>query len=220
MAAKPLYQVQNSKRRMSLFFTYALGFLAQVFFGSRMIIQWIQSEKARKVVSPTLFWQTSLIGSFLFLVYGILRNDAVIILGQFLSFYIYIRNLQIQHEWKTIPSVVRALILPLPFFSLGWVLWYDIEFWNKLLTHNDFTDWLMIVGTCGQLMLNLRFIYQWYNAERHEFSVLPLGFWIISLLGSVMILFYAFYRLDPVLLLAQGMWPSDLYQKYHDPSKE
>ena len=190
---------------MNTFFVYALGFLAQAFFGSRMIIQWIKSEKAKKVVSPTLFWQTSLIGSFLFLIYGILRNDAVIILGQFLSFYIYIRNLQIQHEWKQIPYVFRWLLLPLPFISLGWVLWYDSGFWEKLLFHNDFTDGWMIVGTCGQLLLNFRFFYQWYYAERHKLSVLPLGFWMISLAGSVMILVYALYRLDPVLLLSQGM---------------
>ncbi|MBL7857525.1 MAG: lipid-A-disaccharide synthase N-terminal domain-containing protein [Cyclobacteriaceae bacterium] len=190
---------------MNSIFIYALGFLAQAFFGSRMIIQWIKSEKAKKVVSPTLFWQTSLMGSFLFLVYGILRNDAVIILGQFLSFYIYIRNLQIQQEWKKIPAVIRWVLLPLPFISLGWVLWYDAGFWNKLMAHNDFADALMIVGTCGQLMLNLRFFYQWYYAERYQLSVLPLGFWLISLAGSIMIIIYAVYRLDPGLLISQGM---------------
>jgi lipid-A-disaccharide synthase-like uncharacterized protein len=33
--------------------------------------------------------------------------------------------------------------------------------------------------------------------------VLPIGFWIISLLGSSMIIAYAIFRLDPVLILAQ-----------------
>ena len=35
---------------------YALGFLAQICFSARLLIQWIISEKEKQVVSPTLFW--------------------------------------------------------------------------------------------------------------------------------------------------------------------
>ncbi|MGI9545352.1 MAG: lipid-A-disaccharide synthase N-terminal domain-containing protein, partial [Cyclobacteriaceae bacterium] len=34
-------------------------------------------------------------------------------------------------------------------------------------------------------------------------SVLPMGFWLISLFGSLMIISYAIYRYDPVLFLGQ-----------------
>ena len=69
---------------------YLIGLLAQVFFSARMLIQWILSEKYKKVVSPSLYWVFSLLGAYLLCIYGWLRNDFSIILGQFISFYIYI----------------------------------------------------------------------------------------------------------------------------------
>ena len=74
---------------------YALGFLAQICFSARLLIQWIISEKEKQVVSPTLFWLLSLLGSYLLFFYGWLRNDFAIILGQLISYYIY---LEFEHE--------------------------------------------------------------------------------------------------------------------------
>ena len=67
---------------------YAIGFLAQGFFSARMLVQWILSEKARRVLSPTVFWVLSIIGSYLLCIYGWLRHDFAIVLGQFISYYI------------------------------------------------------------------------------------------------------------------------------------
>ncbi len=75
---------------------YLLGFFAQSLFGARTVVQWVQSERVGRVVSPTWFWIFSLCGSSLFLVYGLLRHDVVILFGQTISFYIYIRNLQLK----------------------------------------------------------------------------------------------------------------------------
>ena len=44
---------------------YVVGFLAQLFFSARILLQWILSERAKKVISPTIFWQLSLVGSYL-----------------------------------------------------------------------------------------------------------------------------------------------------------
>jgi lipid-A-disaccharide synthase-like uncharacterized protein len=60
-----------------------------------------------------------------------------------------------------------------------------------------------MVGWVGQLLLTGRFIYQLYFAEKAHQSILPLGFWIISVAGSLMILMYALYRTDVVLLVGQ-----------------
>lgn len=65
-------------------------------FGIRIVIQWWIAEKRRESVSPSLFWKFSLAGSAIFLVYGILRTDIVIIVGQIISYVIYIRNLQLK----------------------------------------------------------------------------------------------------------------------------
>ena len=65
----------------SSLFVYAIGFVAQGFFSARMLIQWILSERAHRVVSPNLYWICSLVGSILLFVYGWLRSDFAIILG-------------------------------------------------------------------------------------------------------------------------------------------
>jgi lipid-A-disaccharide synthase-like uncharacterized protein len=187
------------------YWIYGLGFFAQALFGTRLLVQLFYSEKEGKVVSPTIFWQLSLVASFLFLIYGILRDDMVIILGQTLSYFIYIRNLQLKNDWKKIFLFFRVILVLLPFVALGWVFFGSENKLALILAKNDFTHPIILMGTVGQLLLNLRFIYQWYYSEKHKSSLLPLGFWIISAAASVMILIYASYRIDPVLLVAQGM---------------
>lgn len=189
---------------MKDYIIYAIGFSAQVLFGSRMLVQWIQSEKARRVVSPTLFWKTSLIASGLFLLYGLLRNDIVIIFGQFLSYFIYIRNLQLDGDWKKMASYSRRFFILFPFFIVIGV--FNLAVWRFELWGSDqLQQPLLVAGAVGQLLLNFRFVYQWYLSEKTGVSVLPLGFWVISFFGAVLVIVYAVYRLDPVLLLAQTL---------------
>lgn len=187
------------------YWIYGLGFLAQSTFGVRLIVQWYYSEKEGKVASPTLFWQLSLIASFLFLIYGILRDDVVIILGQTLSYFIYVRNLQLKNDWIKMPAGVRVFLLMLPVFAFNYLIFGANHNFQSIFAQTDLGHPLIIMGAIGQLLLNLRFVYQWYYSEKHKSSILPLGFWIISTLASVLILSYASYRLDPVLLVAQGM---------------
>ena len=61
----------------------------------------------------------------------------------------------------------------------------------------------MIWGGLGQAVFTFRFVYQWYHSERLKESVIPNGFWVISLAGSLMIISYAIFRLDPVLIIGQ-----------------
>lgn len=184
---------------------YGLGFFAQSLFGARLVVQLILSEKKGKVVSPTIFWQLSLMASFLFLIYGIIRNDLVIIFGQTLSYFIYIRNLQLKNDWVKFPWVVRITLVILPLAAIAFVFFGEAERLNLILNNNDFSNPIIVIGAIGQLLLNFRFLYQWIYSEKQHESVLPLPFWVISTVASVMILVYATYRVDPVLLVAQGM---------------
>ncbi|MGD9210145.1 MAG: lipid-A-disaccharide synthase N-terminal domain-containing protein [Desulfobacteraceae bacterium] len=84
---------------MSTTFIYAIGFSAQILFSARMLLQWLKSESVGKVISPVLFWWFSIAGALLMLVYGVLRKDVVIMGGQFLLYYIYIRNLMLKRAW-------------------------------------------------------------------------------------------------------------------------
>jgi lipid-A-disaccharide synthase-like uncharacterized protein len=69
------------------------GIVAQVVFGSRFILQWIASERAGRSVMPLSFWFLSILGGAMTLVYGFVRREPVIIIGQGLSTAIYLRNL-------------------------------------------------------------------------------------------------------------------------------
>jgi len=69
------------------------GFIAQVMFMARFLVQWIASERARRSVVPAAFWFFSVAGGALLLVYAIYREDPVFILGQGAGLFIYLRNI-------------------------------------------------------------------------------------------------------------------------------
>lgn len=182
-----------------------MGFVAQGFFSARMLIQWVLSERQRRVVSPVVYWVCSLAGSILLFVYGCLRNDFAIVLGQLISYYIYVWNLDIKGAWERIPLVVRVVLFALPLVAVTYLLG-DAEYFIKSFFHNERVPfWLLLYGSAGQIIFTLRFIYQWYYSYRRHRSILPVGFWIISLVGSGMIVSYAIFRHDPVLILGQSV---------------
>lgn len=183
---------------------FGLGFLSQLFFSARILYQWIASEKAGKVLSPPAFWILSIAGSYLLFIYGVLRNDFAIILGQFVSYYIYLWNLKMQGQWKKIAESIKILLILTPIVAIGIMLRDASGFFDTFFNNKDVPLWLLIFGSAGQVIFALRFVYQFlYSAARHE-STLPVGFWIISLVGSIIIISYALFRKDPVLILGQS----------------
>lgn len=183
---------------------FGVGLLAQLLFSARVLYQWIVTEKARKVLSPPAFWVLSIIGSYLLFIYGVLRDDFSIILGQFLSYYVYLWNLNMQKLWEKIAGIVKVMLLLTPVAAVAYML-RDPSSFNLTFFHNqDVPLWLLIFGSTGQVIFSLRFVYQWVYGLIHHCSVLPLGFWIWSLIGSLIIIVYAFFRLDPVLILGQS----------------
>lgn len=186
------------------YWLFGLGFFAQGLFGMRLLIQLYLSEKAGKSVSPTIFWQISLLASFLFLTYGIIREDAVIIIGQSLSYLIYIRNLQLKGAWKSLSLPVRLLIFALPTAAWLWIIKKPDGLY-QLFNGASFLSFWSLIGTVGMLMLNLRYLYQWYRSEQEKESVLPFGFWVISAVASLVVVLYGYQKSDPVLIISQGM---------------
>src|SRR3954451_18594096 len=76
-------------------FWLAFGILAQVLFGGRFLVQWIASERAGRSVMPLAFSFFSIAGGVLTFIYGFARHDAVIMIGQVLSLFVYSRNLML-----------------------------------------------------------------------------------------------------------------------------
>ncbi len=190
---------------MSSWWVYTIGFTAQILFSARLLLQWIASEKQKKVLTPSNFWKVSLLASFLLFVYGYLRSDFSIMLGQALTYFIYIRNLQLQGEWRKMP---RGMRLFLYFFPVILFIYsynnntYDVQ---KLFFNENIPLWLLILGSEAQVIFTFRFIYQWIYSEKIKKSILPIGFWLLSLIGASLILVYAILRKDPVLFVGHAI---------------
>lgn len=189
---------------MNSYLIYSIGFVAQLLFSARLLVQWIASERARRVLSPVLFWQLSMVASFLLCLYGWLRNDFAIIAGQFISYYIYIWNLKTQGAWDKLTVPFRLLFQYTPVVAAAWFLLNWKETIPHLFVQEHIPLWLIVFGTVGQFTFTLRFVYQWWYSHRVGKSLLPLNFWLISLAGSSMIIVYGLIRRDPVLILGQS----------------
>lgn len=184
---------------------FLIGFISQVLFFTRTLLQWILSERAKKVLSPTIYWVLSIIASYLFCIYGWFRNDFAILLGQVISYYIYIWNLNENGVWYRVHPLLRIILILTPVAAIGYVFKNGQYFVENFLSHPNIPLWLLVFGSLGQIIFTLRFVYQWIYSMRRNESLLPLGFWLISLIGSGIIVIYGMIRLDPVLILGQSV---------------
>jgi len=182
---------------------FSVGIVAQLLFTGRTIVQWFQSEKAGKSLSPVLFWQLSLLGSIVFFAYGVLRRDLAIVLGQLVVYFIYVRNLHLKDQWVTVAPVFRWVVYVVPVASLAYLLSSAPGNLVEMVGNPDVPPWLMTWGALGQFVFTSRFVVQWIDSEARKESVLSGRFWVLSLAGSTMIMSYAALRRDPVLFLGQ-----------------
>jgi len=183
---------------------FTIGFAAQFFFTARTAFQWFKSEKEKKVVSPSAYWILSVIGAYLMFIYGVMRNDFSIILGQLISYTIYLWNLNAKGIWQKLHIIVKALLIATPIVAVGLLLGDAQRWFTSFFRNEGIPLWLVIFGSAGQVIFTLRFVYQWAYSKSHGASVLPLGFWIISIIGSATIIAYGIIRRDPVLILGQA----------------
>ncbi|MBP9951089.1 MAG: lipid-A-disaccharide synthase N-terminal domain-containing protein [Cypionkella sp.] len=83
----------------------------------------------------------------------------------------------------------------------------------------------VLFGFAAQLMFTGRFLIQWLASEKQKRSVVPVAFWYFSIIGGLMLLAYAIYRLDPVFILGQALgvfiYARNLWlikREHHDPA--
>lgn len=187
----------------SPFWIYAVGLAAQVFYTGRLLIQWYLSEKHKTVVSPGSFWVFSLIGSALMFLYGYLRQDFAIIIGELFTYYIYMWNIQEKGLFAKTHKAMPFLLSMIP-IAVVIALLFDLpNFSENFLRNEAVPPALLAFGTAGQIVFKSRFIYQWFYSVKHKESLLPLPFWIIAVIGSLMIIIYGAIRHDWVLILGQ-----------------
>ncbi len=83
----------------------ALGFLGQLLFTGRMLVQWLTSEKHKRSVVPVAFWWMSLGGASMLLIYFVWRKDIIGVLGQSTGWMIYSRNLYLIYRNRRKPGM-------------------------------------------------------------------------------------------------------------------
>ena len=64
---------------------------------------------------------------------------------------------------------------------------------------------MIIIGFGGQALFGARFIIQWIKSENEKKSVIPLAFWYFSICGGCVLLTYAIWRKDPVIIAGQSI---------------
>jgi len=65
-------------------------------------------------------------------------------------------------------------------------------------------NWLLILGFSGQIAFSLRFLVQWIASEMKKESHIPVVFWYFSVVGGSILLVYAIFRKDPVIIVGQS----------------
>ncbi len=60
----------------------------------------------------------------------------------------------------------------------------------------------VLFGFTAQFVFFLRFAVQWWVSEKKKQCVIPISFWYLSLVGTVMILIYSVKRQDIVFTAA------------------
>ena len=120
------------------------------------------------------------------------------------SFMGWMSNLNMKNSWQKIPVLIRYILLITPIVAIGYMLAEVKGFINQFFYNENIPFGLLLWGSLGQIIFTLRFVYQWVYSRRHHDSILPMGFWLISLSGSLIIVSYALVRHDPVLILGQS----------------
>lgn len=182
-----------------------IGWIGSAFFFARFLVQWLVSERAKRSVTPNVFWWMSLGGSLCLGAYAFSLGEVVLLLGNAVNGAIFARNLQINRGsrlriGKGWLAAIGAMILTIVVAS------------GILQGRTDGSralGWLICV-TLGQALWSSRFVLQWWHAERRSRGELPHAFWWVSLAGNGLLLAYAIHIGDPVYVA--GFLPGPLVQ--------
>jgi len=173
-----------------------IGFLGQGLFASRIILQWIASEKAGRSIVPRGYWSVSLVAAGLVLAYAVGRHNIVYALSVLPGALVAWRNMRLRRGRR------RRELLPWAVALLALIAWAA---YRQLLDEKYVGPpvWAA-VGITGSILWSLRNLLQWWISERLGQSTLPVSFWVLSLVGSLLLVLYAITRADLVMIIGYG----------------
>lgn len=181
---------------------YLLGFIPQLLFALRFLLQWLMTEYRGQSIVPRLFWQLSLTGNVLMTAHGCLQLHYLVSVVQACNAIIAWRNLDLMGAKRL---SLRAVIVFL-FFAIACVtllfMWQspsNLSRWFSSPNSADMLAWNWhIFGALGMVLFSSRFWVQWWQAEREQVSRLSASFWWLSLGGNLILFFYFWELGDPV----------------------
>jgi lipid-A-disaccharide synthase-like uncharacterized protein len=188
-----LFSIPVAGRTIPVTLWTLFGLIGNLLFTTRVLLQWIASERRKQTVTPVSFWWLSLSGALVLIVYAFGKLEIPFILGYAVSLVPYFRNLRIAY-YPDRPARRSGWIVTA---ALGLACVPIIVFWQKQAVQ----DGWFYFGLLGNAVFGSRFFVQWVQSEKRRESVLPLPFWYLSLVGAVILLVYAIIRNDLVFIL-------------------
>jgi lipid-A-disaccharide synthase-like uncharacterized protein len=175
---------------------YPLGILSTIAFTSRFLIQWMQSEKARRSFVSAPFWWLSIFGNGSYGIHALIQGQFFVCVVQAINGVIAARNLNLmsQAPWR-LSTVLAALGGSLAVPTLLFLV-FSSEDWFRIPTHAGQSNAAQVapiwhfIGTLGVVLFASRFWIQWIHAEKARMSTLEKPFWYLSLIGALLSIFY------------------------------
>jgi lipid-A-disaccharide synthase-like uncharacterized protein len=180
------------------------GLVGNVLFTSRVIMQWVASERQKKSIAPVTFWWGSLAATIIMVFYSIQRIEIAFLLGYTINLVPYTRNLMLSYPkpraWHIVSYSVAGLVF------LGSLIFLILNAkaampWEQSAPAARIASNWIYLGLVSNILWSTRFIPQWIYSERKGRSVFPLWFWIWSLFGQLLCLSYALILHDLVYIL-------------------
>jgi len=193
-------------------FLYPLGLVANLLFGVRFFVQWIQSEKQKASVVTKSFWRLSFVANTLLCVHSYLQGQYPVCVIQSLNAVIAWRNLNLMRtKQASLKTTLYIFILSALTVSSLFLFKENFEWmtppklpWTQARASNASFAW-HILGLFGMLLFASRFWVQWWLAEKHHKSYLGKAFWQISCAGALLCIAYFIRLLDVVNILGYAM---------------
>ncbi len=187
---------------------YPLGFVANLLFAGRFLVQWIQSEKKGQSVVSRTFWRLSFVANLSMCLHAYIQLQFPVCLIQALNATIAWRNLNLMGKricrlnTTLLVMAASALLVSVLFFLQGTHEWMRPPTLPWTTTHASHATFAWhLAGFFGIVLFASRYWVQWWFAEKHQTSFLGKSFWWISCVGALFSLAYAIRLFDPVNIL-------------------
>lgn len=170
-----------------------VGWLGQACFFGRFFVQWAVSERARRSLTPAVFWRLSLAGTVLSGLYAWLgRHDIVFAASYACNVVTYGRNARLAaRPGAGLPATAVAATAVAVLVAAVAGLLHDPKVVDMMRSRPD--AW-MVVGVAGSALWTSRFFVQWIAAERTGRADLTRAFFATSLVAWALLFPYAVHE--------------------------